>query len=137
MEIPVSFPPAVRTFRTGPHAREPAVDAARSGVPEAEESRALPRGVVRLALTAQHRDFGIQVPMDAVDRVLGLEASDAARMDAAVVGLGAATAVVDVLAASALAQSAAWSCAVLSAALLVLVSAKPAERLDQFGSAEE
>jgi hypothetical protein len=96
-----------------------------------------PKDVVRLALTEQHRDSGIQVPTDDVGPALDLAALDAVVEMAGVAVLVVPAEAVDVLDASVLERFAASCASVRLAVLPASAVVEPAERQDQFVSGAE
>ena len=134
---PISFLPGVRIFQNDRHVREPA-DAV---VPLVEALAAdfpgEPKDVVRLALTAQPRDSGIQVPKDGVGLDPGRAALVAAVDTAAVVVLVVLEAANDVLFATVPERFAASFFDSRQAALQVSAVVEPEELQDRFSSAAE
>jgi hypothetical protein len=96
-----------------------------------------PTAVVRLALSAQHRDFGIRVPMDGVDRAFAREASVAVHTEAGAAVRVVSAEVIGVPAAIALGRFAASFCVAQAEALPVSAEAVPAELPDQPALVEE
>ncbi len=107
----VSFQLAAHIVRSDRRARVQADDAVPPVVEVEVDFLDEPMAVVRLALSVQHRDFGIRVPMDGVGRAFAPEASVAVHMEAAVVARVVWAEVIGVPAAIALERFAASFCA--------------------------